>query len=108
MNNSFINTAVLPIILFMLTVSGNAVAGKSQTDCVKLAMQNGYGGPTCASSFIQTCMDTSSRSELESVFQFDMGSFGYGRSKKCGPPGEPGRDKFANEWNKIASEKDTW
>jgi hypothetical protein len=108
MKPRIVKTAALPILLSMLAAAGNAVAGKSQTECIKLAMDNGYGGPTCASLFIQTCMDSSSRQEVEKVLSFDMSSIGYGRSEKCGPPGEPGRDRFAKEWNEIKKSNDKW
>jgi len=87
---------------------GSVIAGKSQTECIKLAMLNDYGDEHCAAYFIDTCMTTTSKAELDRVFSFDMGSLGYGRSTMCGPLGNPNGQMFSEEWNKVKNANDAW
>lgn len=108
MNTSFLKTIALLLGLSAFVFSGNSIAGKSQTECIKLAMSKGYGDEHCAAGFIQTCMETASRSELDKKYQFDMGSFGYGRSTMCGPEGNPNGQRFSREWNQIKKANDKW
>ena len=108
MKSQTVKTLALSVLCSMFAVSGSAVAGKSQTECIKLAMANGYGDEHCASLFIETCMETSSRSELNRVYQYDMGSLGYGRSTMCGPKGNPNGQRYSEEWNRIKNANDKW
>jgi len=66
------------------TAAGNVQSGKAQLRerCIGQAKSQGYRNGQCAYSFIKACIETQSRTEMESVLRSDS-MLGIGSSLSC-------------------------
>lgn len=80
-----------------------ALAGKSEVECVSIAIANGYQSGSCAHLFIDTCIHTTSLDELKRVLGTDR-QLGVVSVKDC-----PNMEKdYVKEFNKQLAEADKW
>lgn len=90
-----------------LVVSFNALAGKSQDECIKLAANLGYQDEHCAAYFISVCKTATSKSKVNETLYWDK-QRGILNLRNCGPKGKPNGTKYSADWARIVGNTDKW
>lgn len=90
-----------------LAISFNALAGKSQDECIKLAANLGYKDEHCAAHFINVCKTATSKSEVNQTLYWDKRD-GILNLRKCGPKGNPNGTEYSADWARLVGNTDSW
>jgi hypothetical protein len=88
-------------------ISCSAIAGKSQSECIKLAADMGYKDEHCAAYFISVCKTATKKSEIQSVLFYDKQD-GSINMRMCGPKAKPNGIKYSADWKRIVGDTNAW
>jgi len=88
-------------------ISCSAMAGKTQSECIKLASKMGYQDEHCAAYFIKVCKTATEKSKVRSALHYDKQD-GTIKMTMCGPKGKPNGTEYSADWKRIVGDKNAW